>query len=350
MRGCSTASCSVSLRFFSPPDRSTLSARCRRRSSRPIRCGLLGAAWRSRPSASARRGPSSASRSMSSRATPGTSVGYCRTRCSPAAARSHVGMAEHVDAVERHRALEHLVAGLAHHDRRQRALAGAVRTHDGVHLAARHGEVDAADDLLARDGGPQPADLQRRRHSPARSSRRSSPCRPRSARRTRATGCVAGSVIGSPVSQAERAAVLRALDLPLVAPHLALGQRDVGVAAHVADGVHVVAAAHDGDRHAVDVDAASSPLQPSASSSTRGTALAEPHPRHPRQGAVEVELGRHPARAARRPAGRPAAGRAPRRRTRARSAARRSTSGCRGSRGRSAGRRRSGRPSRRGCS
>ena len=41
----------------------------------------------------ARRGRVSASRSMSSTATPGTSVGYCITRCRPAAARSHVGIA-----------------------------------------------------------------------------------------------------------------------------------------------------------------------------------------------------------------------------------------------------------------
>ena len=56
--------------------------------------------------------------------------------------------------------------------------------------------------------------------------------------------------------QAERAAVLRALQLLLVAPHLALRQRDVGVAAHVADGVDVVVDAHDGDGDAVDHDAA----------------------------------------------------------------------------------------------
>ena len=48
----------------------------------------------------------SASRSMSSTATPGTSVGYCMTRCSPAAARSHAGIPEHVDTVEGDAALE----------------------------------------------------------------------------------------------------------------------------------------------------------------------------------------------------------------------------------------------------
>ena len=84
---------------------------------------------------------------------------------------------EHVDAVERDRAVDDLVARLAHDDRRQRALAGAVGTHHGVHLAARHGEVDAAQDLLAPDGGTQVADLERggSRRSPRPGRRRPAP-------------------------------------------------------------------------------------------------------------------------------------------------------------------------------
>ena len=39
--GASTASCSVSLRFFSPPERSTLSERSRNRSSKPMRSASL---------------------------------------------------------------------------------------------------------------------------------------------------------------------------------------------------------------------------------------------------------------------------------------------------------------------
>ena len=38
------------------------------------------------------------------------------------------------------------VARMAHHDVRQRRLAGAVGTHQGVDLALAHGEVDAAQD------------------------------------------------------------------------------------------------------------------------------------------------------------------------------------------------------------
>ena len=43
----------------------------------------------------------------------------------------------------------------------QDALARAVGAHDGVDLAAPHGEVDAPQDLLVADGGPQALDLQR---------------------------------------------------------------------------------------------------------------------------------------------------------------------------------------------
>ena len=154
---------------------------------------------------------------------------------------------EHVDAVERDRALEHLVARLAHDDRRQRALAGAVGAHHGVDLAARHGQIDAAEDLLAADGGAQRADLQGGGHD-AHLDLAVDDLRPvhrhRLGRRQRDR--LAGL-------QAERAAVLGALQLLLVAPHLALRQRHVGVAAHVADGVDVVVDAHDGDGDAVDL-------------------------------------------------------------------------------------------------
>jgi hypothetical protein len=63
-------------------------------------------------------------------------------------------------AVEQHRPAEHLVAGLAHDDGRQRALAGAVGTHDRVDLARPDGEIDPVEDLLAGDRG-EVADLER---------------------------------------------------------------------------------------------------------------------------------------------------------------------------------------------
>ena len=51
--------------------------------------------------------------------------------------------------------------------------------------------------------------------------------------------------------------MLGALDLQLVLPHVALGERVVGVAAAVAEGVHVVADPHQRDAVRPDVDPAS---------------------------------------------------------------------------------------------
>src|SRR5690606_25343972 len=59
-----------------------------------------------------------------------------------------------------------------------------------------------------------------------------------------------------PGDEAECTRVLGALDLELVAPDVALAERVLAVTARVADGVHVVADAHDGDGHTVDVDPA----------------------------------------------------------------------------------------------
>ena len=84
--------------------------------------------------------------------------------------------------------------------------------------------------------------------------------------------------------------MLRALDLPLVAPHLALGQRHVGVAADVADGVDVVADAHDGDRRRRR-PRPGAPC-PASSSSSGNDCRGHRHHADPGQGAVEVELGR----------------------------------------------------------
>ena len=95
-----------------------------------------------------------ASSRTSDRRTPGTSVGYCMARNSPAWARSHVRQREQVDAVERHRPAGHLVARAAHDHVRQRRLARAVRSHHGVHLAGAHREVDARAGSPARRRSP----------------------------------------------------------------------------------------------------------------------------------------------------------------------------------------------------
>ena len=52
-----------------------------------------------------------------------------------------------------------LVAGMAGDGARQRALARAVRPHDGVHLAGLHREVDAAEDFLVFDANLEILDL-----------------------------------------------------------------------------------------------------------------------------------------------------------------------------------------------
>ncbi len=70
------------------------------------------------------------------------------------------GQAQQVEPVEGDRSAEDLITGLAHEHMRQRRLARAVRAHDGVHLAASHNEVDAAQDLLAVDARAEALDDQ----------------------------------------------------------------------------------------------------------------------------------------------------------------------------------------------
>ena len=70
------------------------------------------------------------------------------------------GQGQEVDTVEGHRPLEDLVAGPAHQHMGQRALARPVGAHDGVDLAAAHGQGHPLQDLAARDAGPEPFDAQ----------------------------------------------------------------------------------------------------------------------------------------------------------------------------------------------
>ena len=55
---------------------------------------------------------------------------------------------ENIFAVHRHRASGHDVIRMAGQHLGERAFAGAVRPHDGVHLSLWNGETQAADDLL----------------------------------------------------------------------------------------------------------------------------------------------------------------------------------------------------------
>ncbi len=95
-------------------------------------------------------------------ATPGISSGYWKARNKPgggALVRRHV---EDVLAVELHFAGSRRVIGLAGEHISQRRLAGAVRAHDGVHLARIHGEVETLQNFLAVDFDVQVLDFQER--------------------------------------------------------------------------------------------------------------------------------------------------------------------------------------------
>ena len=71
---------------------------------------------------------------------------------------------EEVLAVERGRALGHLVVRVAHQGVAQGALARAVRAHQGVDLALAEREVDPLEDLLAVDGDVQVVDRKNLAH------------------------------------------------------------------------------------------------------------------------------------------------------------------------------------------
>ena len=203
------------------------------------RCGRRG---RERLGAARRRG-----------ATPGTSVGYCMARNRPAAARSHGVEGEHVDAVEGDRAAEHLVAGPAHHDaptastcRRRSGPSRRGPRRDATRrgrcpwrislppTAARRPRISSVahdghhdhDDVVA-------VDARRRRPAPAGWPAASG------ARRRRARTCSRASSTRSRASSQS------------TSPS---DSETFGVAAGVADGVDVVAAAHEGDLPPVDLD------------------------------------------------------------------------------------------------
>src|SRR6266540_1550752 len=97
-------------------------------------------------------------------------------------------------AVEGDRAVEHLVLEPAHEGVGERRLARAVRAHERVHLTRGDLEVDAAQDLLPGDRDPQPGDPQRAHVFVTTTSS------PSILTWYTRTGCVAGSVAGSPVS------------------------------------------------------------------------------------------------------------------------------------------------------
>ena len=95
----------------------------------------------------------------------------------------------------------HLVPGLAGQDVAEGGLAGAVRAHDGVHLAEGHGEIDAFQDVQTSHRGLETFHPERGSpHRCPRSCSNPTNTAPASTRTENAgTGRVAGSEPGRPV-------------------------------------------------------------------------------------------------------------------------------------------------------
>ena len=138
------------MRFFSPPEKPTLTRAleqlsvdpdqlrlARARASRNSTASISGLAARACARAL------SAVRRKYMLPTPGISTGYWKARNTPAARPLLRRHREQVPAVEEHLALGHLVALAAGQHVGERALARAVRPHDRMHLAGADLEVDA---------------------------------------------------------------------------------------------------------------------------------------------------------------------------------------------------------------
>ena len=85
------------------------------------------------------------------------------------------GHGQDVLAVHGHRAARDLVARATHDHVGQGGLARPVGAHDGVDLAALHGQVEAAQDRLAVDAGLEARDHQLAHEEPPRARRRRRP-------------------------------------------------------------------------------------------------------------------------------------------------------------------------------
>ena len=261
MPGSSSSIWAISWRFFSPPEKPSLTERwpnvgSRLRASRVALTSLtqvrsLGAS----PSMAVL-----AVRRKLDTETPGTSTGYCMARNSPARARSSTVIAStsapsRVTVPRGDRVLR--VAG----DRvGQRRLARAVGAHDRVRLAVADGERDPLEDLLGAvlglDRDVQVLDLQGA-HCGVTPFRKLSTSTYTSPSRTStgkvATGSVAGRPVGLPVRRSNRDpcsqhSTVQSSSSPSLSATL-------GVAAHVLDGEDLVAVAGEGDVLAVDGDA-----------------------------------------------------------------------------------------------
>ena len=139
-----------------------------------------------------------------------------------------------------------------------------------MHLTGPDGEVDPLEDLLAGHAGAEPADLEHvaRGHSTTTST---SPSTTRAS--YTGTGRVAGSDVGSPVSSEKELPCFQHSRVRSSAEHVALGERDVLVAAAVADGVDVVAEAHQRDHVAAGLHSVGLPFLELVQGPTRTTVM-----------------------------------------------------------------------------
>ena len=173
--GSSTAIWRISLRFFSPPEKPELTARLM----------ISGSHSTSLSFSSSRSRKSIESSSSSPARLPDLVVGRAEEvgvgdagdldRVLEGEEHARLGpllglQVEQVLPAVEHRAAGHLVGRVAGQHLGQRALARAVRAHDGVHLAGVDREVDALEDLLVAGARAQVSDFQHCRSSPVSAS------------------------------------------------------------------------------------------------------------------------------------------------------------------------------------
>src|SRR5579875_2736550 len=170
-RGASTAICRTSLRFFSPPEKPSLTERCSRARSKPTCAAFCSTRPRNSP------GPTSSSPRAR------------RTACG--AEEVHVGhpwdldrvlegqeqagrgpllgrQGQQVGPLEAHLAAGHLVGPSARQHVGQGALTGTVGPHDRMDLAGGQLERQAAQDLLASYPGVQAVHSEHQPTAPSR--------------------------------------------------------------------------------------------------------------------------------------------------------------------------------------
>ena len=150
-RGSRIAIWSISLRFFSPPEKPSFTLRCISFSS--ISTSFIFSRASARNSIASSSGWPRCLRIAFSAAfrkymfaTPGISTGYWNARNMPSRARSSGASAVRSRPVEQHLALRDRHRRASGQHVRERALARAVRPHHRVHFARAHHQVDTAQD------------------------------------------------------------------------------------------------------------------------------------------------------------------------------------------------------------